>query len=1428
MKELLKSLDPLKIQNSTSNELKNLNNKLYNYFNLYSLEQTFGNSSKDVLYKIWNHLFKSSSHSDEELRLSTQRTTGIILLKSIPFYSENIINFFKEFKSQSNNSYSSLFIISIFSWFTHYFDRFFIEELLFEDDLYQFFLINDSIILENLSIIIDNLENIPFLWYKNLFNQFLQKLNGITNKSLFNIILSLIKKDQQLFQILLDYSSNNMLYQNTIVLISYIINSNLFLFDNYNLMEYAKLSIDILGNKSSNDLIDASFTILSLKSKFYKLSLEINSNLDIIIKIFDENNSFSSSFNISDYSNHHLLFLLPLPLEKLKDNIELNTIFNLSSKLTSISNLANLTQDINEINEIFQIYYNYFVNNKKNNKIDEISPYLRSLINCFDIFFNKIDKIKIINLIQEIIFSNKKSWFEIKEVFFFIRKIGLPKLITLINKEFIDIIINEALENFYSLNFELYNESKLLLIDSAEIYGSEILCSILFQKSDVFNSMKFERLLIILDLIMNPIIDYDFYYILPIIISVFELLDYHQNYDVLTAAFKFLSNFDLSIISNNSIGNLNIIPIIISSSINYLSGTYNKNKLSQEQIEKFTNYFSKRIENKKFEILSDNIENIYSLFSSIKYSLIVLNSVDPSIERIPLLQYITNHVLCLFPLETSNILIRYWPLMNKNEKTLTLNTILPYLSFKPNLNVSSLWLKIILDPSNELFLSQFPNFYLVFNNLIHLCIENYERYESKTILNFIEYSLSNELLKEKLLNSISNLSNERQQEFYKLIMINNPNICKQITNNPPEVPQIFSSNFFMKSVLGMVNFSNNLVFSINDQVQKRINKKSSIEIREQILEQLNSNLISTNISSKYILTQLIYNLYSYSIKEITELINYYLSSFNIYGLEIVLTYFISKFPVKKLLDFNFPLIIIPHLLYLLHIKKVKNKNLTEFTVKFVNNSNDSKILLASYCSEPIEHCNKLKDKQNLEIKDIFDLCKVITLSSNSKWHSNFPFSFDQILSIIEKSISFSEINFENNYTESISWFYGSLLLNILFVHYSNNIEQITYDQIISKINETSKGQKSKLILFNDILTLLLLKFSEKVKEQFILNSLFTQLQSSSNINSISYFRLSLVNYKLKLNFDIQFNNLLNLKIYSTLPSEISDGLLLYNELLKSNDLYKNLIKLPFIEILNIINNNFGIPSIIKSFTLILNTIIQNESCNIYIPSLFDFFINLKKLQDLPDINEFGLLIPNLFSSLNVQIKYKDLLLHKISKFLRTPSNWILFQIYINSFKYYISTFTDVKQQNNLLDENLPIFYQQLNSLDLPQADLMYYEILIFISNIIGVEDTIKKVLYSIYPHVPRFLPFFIAFNRFVEINQLRRTSESQKIMRKIIKSSMSQEICRVHFNSILFLFKSENLRKYCINLAQFNKDTKESDAYIAQIKGKINKNRNYK
>jgi len=1420
MNDILKRTNIASASRLSVSDLKQTIIFVQNSFNVSLVDKSNSSKIDTLLRSVWKFLLYCAIHYEQDIRIAAQRATGMFLLRSSPFFPQLVSSLIAEasFSEDIPNPSAILFVISSFSIYTNYVFPNQVESAKTSFDVLSLFSSNEPIVMEYLSIVIDNLKHMDQGFYSSLLEVLIKRVKASTDRFLFRAIVSILKKMPVLLSFLETYVKLHESDSVLLVLFSYILSTDIPYINEFDLFSLAKISMGVLESPPSVDIADASFAILSSKSKSFKLEISIDSKAEVTMSVSKNTEKISTIFKLSKYSSHPSVFLLPLPLEYVLPN-EVDGILSLTSKFTSITNLLLNSTDKSMIDQLFSFFVTFI--NKPYNEMTSVC--LRSLSKCIGTFVNFVKRSDIIDLIQSILFCEKVNWYHSSDVVKFASSLISLGIDSFIGYSKTKYLVSDIILNSRTKSDELWKESCAFLTQYSRFMRPEFLCFMIFEHLDIFDSLSYNRLLDCMSLILDMSISIDSYYLYPLIIAVFESLTfYSSSMQIISSVFRFLTHFDLSIVSSTYLNSISIISYSVSAVLHYISGFYQRNRSNSTQVESLLKDFSQYFENQPFELLSEGVRGISDIFCVVKYGFDVLNSVEANPNLCSVLQCITEHSIILFPMEIIRVITKFWPLLTKNDQTSIINMAIPYLKNQPNLDNAAQWIRIILDPSNTNLIPLNSPFQKAFFELIYPAISVFHDLDKKSIVLFTEFAVSSNERKEELNRALNELDENQKRAYFQIIRNQNSSLVREITDNPPEaLPEIGKTSFLgaFKDITGM---GSKVAISIKDRVIKRMNRKTSIETRNLMNELLLSSEYQEQLDSPIVLTQLKFNTLEFKLPQLKKLLEGFIEQVNIEGILLVVKYMISHSYDRSLNSYQYPKESIPEIIRHLHLSE--SRFINSFIRKFALESTDTSIQCALHCSEPVAFATRLLEKEKIRRVDVLHFCKVLCLTSSAQWHSKLPFESENLYSIVNRCLQVCEAKIRNNKKSSQSWLHISLLLSVMYAHSVTTLDQSFYEPLLRSLFVCCTNFPDSIFM----LSLLLLKISEKAQDSSILKSYANGILQKIDYSSTAMGNIVILNIKNGFGFDCSPISALASMLNSKMPSEFANGLQLFASISPYYTLVPslNFLKNDIATVTSNLPNYYGIPSVMHGFGALIESLTSYETCNELVPPFVDFVSNIKKIADMTDLFMFGKRIPHMMISPVTWTSARNSLFKQMQKLFRIPPSYSLFSIYLDTFRFYLSSQNSPQNKLKVLDEYLPTFYLHLPMLDNVRIADMILGMAQLMSEVIDAYSVTKRLLLHFYPNSPRFFPFFVSFVRFVDTNQLRSSSSTKKEMRKIVKSSMSTDHCRVHYKAIFLLFK-EGMEQHSSRLAVFVKDTEESDTIIASIQGKRKRNRVY-
>ena len=234
---------------------------------------------------------------------------------------------------------------------------------------------------------------------------------------------------------------------------------------------------------------------------------------------------------------------------------------------------------------------------------------------------------------------------------------------------------------------------------------------------------------------------------------------------------------------------------------------------------------------------------------------------------------------------------------------------------------------------------------------------------------------------------------------------------------------------------------------------------------------------------------------------------------------------------------------------------------------------------------------------------------------------------------------------------------------------------------------------------------------------------------------------------------------------------------------------------------------------IEDLGIVLVHILNNPLYNQFYPLILDGCSKLIPSYEQASFAALSMALPRLII-IHTELTDDLLKLFKISDSLLTkPGSYFLFKIYILALRARANKAETTQQKESFISDNITSWMQHCKEYDCYQMSELVYEWENLIFQMYGLEQLLSIICYQFFKYMPRFLPLFIAFSRFVRRYIKVASQDDKDSIEEALKGAAMMNSQKSHALSLLLITKTEYYIT-ALDLATFPEDCPESESII--------------
>ena len=1378
---------------------------------------------ENFIRRLWNFLLFAAAHANTSIRLGAYRTTGAFLLKIAPYYQNEIIETFQDICTDSTKDMkSSAIIASSFAFISNFTALPYLQDFLKKTPVFHHFSFTDQTFSDHLAPIIRNLGRLGIEWLTTLLHSFLEKAGTSNDRYLILAISAIIKHDPlKLMNELLEFLREQSQVEDDLGLISYLLTSIDCNFESLDLRDVGQAAAKILANLNESNAteIDSAFQILAIKSPSFNVDIqhvecesndENDNNEYIKINLAINDQTQSVIIPITPYLNRPSFFLLPLPLDVL--HIKQNDgVLQLTSKFKTMAKYINNKPTTKEERAlIFEQFYEFL--SKKYNDIT--SACMQGFAICLPTLLKHSEEFSVINLVKHAIFAQPQSWFHSSDILRVIKNIPYSYYRNVFKiTSIIDVLIGFSM----STNNKLYTNS--LKVISNIINNTDFAKGTLYiaKQVDFFDHFKLERILSILISsisanIHNSSLDHLNYIVLGLLEYITE---YHEEKNLFITILKFFSCFNLEFVDIQQLRPCFLDAFaIVHASLSLLTGLQWDSKLDQARIDNAKRMIEEDMRMMNYDIISETVMDYSRFLSPFAASLKFIYALPTKMVQLKFILNLFSRTLNLFPYQSALFALKYWDGFEDIHRNEIIQRVYPTLEFVQDYQTSAIWCTLFLTMNDSEFVEQLIPCKNILHKIASFAIDHNEFYcefyafeiyihdditpifEKLQTLNDNKHDILMTYLNDNYIDLVHKLHNEptsKEKAPKRLSIEFSDESVTSLVDAPPAGSHLIPSDLPDRAV--MINQKINTSPSNMEQIIQtefnNLNVKFNSNVSKELLA---SPLAENDIKNPVIKTQLKMQTYHFTDEQIHKLIRLYIDINDINGLEILIKYAFAQRRLIHVKGLLFPIEVIP--LLIKYMIKLQSPELNDFVKYYQNSVSSAEIKIQCWASNPNEYFEDIKNKyeDHLTKTELAEFSKVVLKIPVNK------------IDLIQFSLRMMK--------NCKSTKRCQFILNLLNATFSKSefISQQIVDQFFQIINEKIEiipgAQVSRCIL-----TLSQRNEVKNNSNEFIsfVKKLFPKCEGKAS--GIIRLRQSIL-----ISNEITAENQLifvSTFLKSELPSLISNGASFMFNVMKilmdstiANGIKQNLPTI--IDVIQRFRNDYPVS---EDLGIVLVHILNNPLYNQFYPLILDGCSKLIPSYEQASFAALSMALPRLII-IHTELTDDLLKLFKISDSLLTkPGSYFLFKIYILALRARANKAETTQQKESFISDNITSWMQHCKEYDCYQMSELVYEWENLIFQMYGLEQLLSIICYQFFKYMPRFLPLFIAFSRFVRRYIKVASQDDKDSIEEALKGAAMMNSQKSHALSLLLITKTEYYIT-ALDLATFPEDCPESESII--------------
>ncbi|EAY19954.1 hypothetical protein TVAG_402080 [Trichomonas vaginalis G3] len=502
--------------------------KLRMGFSYNWLEKFRDSNINQSLAVVLNAIFRYADHSEPTVRIGAYNALGGLLMCVTPFISHEFTESFNKAVAPLPISPKvSIAIINTFVYLTRFISPVRINDFVSKVQVSTHFNVDMTENLKYLPQIIPLMTNLPLEFHQNILRSLVFKCGRNPNAAFVSCVVSLIDCKNQLLSLLEQFIQENNLSICAIWLGPQILSNR----KNYDALSekgkhlFIDAALEELSRESATNLsvFESSCMICSLHLNYIKGTPEYDSFYEKIRQFTQK--QYSSVYKVR-------LFLLPTPLEELKDDAKDNDQIK-AAKLQAIASYfeANENCDADVIAEMLLKY--------KNSENDLYCVLIESFARCIKGMLRRCKKRLHLQLLELILRTKNKNWVHDEAVTKVIDEIE-PNLIP----RYVDLVVDRLIEFSLSSNERLCKSAIKSFVRFSSYSNIDMILNRLMW-SDWIDDLVCEKRFKLLSKLAKYFKTPQFSYFVQI---AYEVLEQYDDTRVTPNAFLFLSRVPEKII----------------------------------------------------------------------------------------------------------------------------------------------------------------------------------------------------------------------------------------------------------------------------------------------------------------------------------------------------------------------------------------------------------------------------------------------------------------------------------------------------------------------------------------------------------------------------------------------------------------------------------------------------------------------------------------------------------------------------------------------------------------------------------------------------------------------------------------------------------------------------------------------------------------
>lgn len=968
MQELVQLLDHAQGETSQPSEVKKALLRVQNELTRQLFVGQSSESVESALTSIWKFFLFAGANSPTSLKTTVYRAAGSFLLKLTPYYPVEIRKTFSE--TITVLAKGSALVACSFAFISSTISQPYLDQFLDSVSVHHNFLISDPTFQEHLVPIISHLGRLNINWYRTMLCKFLPIVVSTPERSLMKAITALVHHyPLELMETLLNFVRGQENPASYLGLIAFILAARKFSIEPFDLFDIAKLAVGVLGKMDGASLtdVDASLQILAVESPSF--NVEVIGIDDDNVKITLTGGNMITEvdeivWNLAHYRSRPSLYCLRLPAQYVVPKYEKDGPLTLNAKFLAMSAMVN--RDPSAAAGFLEILEDHVTG-----KYSEIvSAGIRGMSRCLPALLANCNKMRVVKLIKEVVFSSGSSWLNSVDVLRLIKAIPITEYMDFFGRVGLRNLFNNVTEWCISGNEKLATKATKTLIKMASEQYFEGVTTCVAQKIDPFERTAYTKLLEIMCQILEIYSDFETAHLCSLVLVVLESCDmYAEDLEVLSRIFEFLGHFELTFADEDLLCKCQAMALaIISGSLKIFSGESWSELVEQPaSMQKAVAMLDDEIKKGNLDLLVEDNFGYSTCYRPCRTAAMFISACPPkALDKASVVQ-LCKRLIYLFPYETVRIMQTYWGLLPQADKAILLEMGGRRLKYSQNYEITARLCALFMECCEECRdkigatkadLLGFARFALADKEMNRLTPR-----QETIFLSFLYFSDKQNFT--------------RDQEFEMRVMKYCPDLCASVLGK-----KIDPANVKLKRPAAF-SLPNDITVTLVDSLQL----SSARQIGDSVIK-----------------AQLRQNCYDFDKSTLQKLFTYYCDTEDHSGIFAVLKYSVTR---KMLISIDDN--VIPSESATVVLKYLKNMNSPELetlTERYLANSSNKDIICAAIAVDPGKFLSDLFSEHKVS-KTMLERLAFASLS--------VPFEHDEFQDTVMKCLKITKSKKKLNY-----------------------------------------------------------------------------------------------------------------------------------------------------------------------------------------------------------------------------------------------------------------------------------------------------------------------------------------------------------------------------------------------------------------------------